>query len=654
MEASLQAGLCNGLNPPSDCPEDESAAQRLTVGIISCLLGAFGALGFFLAWGLGETSDWASDLQTYNEVPKPAADWKTFKKLAVAGEDPKADHTRNGNWTEMDCTHEMIVDSTWYTPSERWKTLNADAAWADVVGIWKDTDKPRGIKFIDSVSDTLNMGADSNCGQLTGDSCVALDYPAGANGDTSGPAAQLIWNSLVKIHMLHKDYHDTLFETTVLSSTALDDLENNFAPIPPEEDKTWLLLLIDFLTLGTLGTAGPFFNTLLKRLSYILEKSSTPDNLKDTTMTIVGQSTTIAKDVLPSDDSIWSPALQDAFSNYMGQVIGSWANVTTEVLDRMFKGTPEALDLLEDIISNGKLTLGKFEEESPDDDTVYKNDLRTNIQKCFFGYSIPALWQVSKAYSFIIHAGHDCGGKELTDYLTTTQWTPPAPVWTGSRLFQQQILRAPPGLDSLGDGKFGAITKSDLIKGSVRTWKQNGKANGGGFADPTNQGTIDNLLDVDVTTPGFMRIPVCSPERAYKSWDTLKAGSGDNYPCDIQPGKDECGDSTFENETSGASPLVDDCLTIIKNIEEDASTDFTTQVVGKNQRELLSFGTCAFGVEATKVNGNVNFVVGGQDVIDIINESIKQFATDGRVGAKGNMECNSNTSKRQPVLWGLY
>ncbi|KAJ5647452.1 hypothetical protein N7490_003824 [Penicillium lividum] len=48
MEASLQARLCSGLNPPSDCPEDESAAQRLTVGIISCLLGAFGALGFFL------------------------------------------------------------------------------------------------------------------------------------------------------------------------------------------------------------------------------------------------------------------------------------------------------------------------------------------------------------------------------------------------------------------------------------------------------------------------------------------------------------------------------------------------------------------------------------------------------------------------------
>jgi hypothetical protein len=53
------------------------------------------------------------------------------------------------------------------------------------------------------------------------------------------------------------------------------------------------------------------------------------------------------------------------------------------------------------------------------------------------------------------------------------------------------------------------------------------------------------------------------------------------------------------------------------------------------------------------VDGNVNFVFGGQDVIDIINESIKQFASNGRVGAKGNMNYNGNV-KGQPVLWGIY
>lgn len=170
--------------------------------------------------------------------------------------------------------------------------------------------------------------------------------------------------------------------------------------------------------------------------------------------------------------------------------------------------------------------------------------------------------------------------------------------------------------------------------------------------DPTDQGTIDNLLDVDVTTPGFMRIPVCSPERAWRSWDKAKKGGTDYYPCDIPPGKDTCGDSTFENDTSGGSPLVEDCLQIIKNIEGDTGDDYTTNIV--EQREILHFGTCAFGVEATKVNGNANFVVGGQDVIDIINEAVKRFGdSGGKVGAKGNMDCNGNV-KQQPVLWGIY
>jgi hypothetical protein len=64
--------------------------------------------------------------------------------------------------------------------------------------------------------------------------------------------------------------------------------------------------------------------------------------------------------------------------------------------------------------------------------------------------------------------------------------------------------------------------------------------------------------------------------------------------------------------TPGASPLVTDCQTIIRNIEGDGSTDFDHEVVGHPHREILSDGTCAFGIEATKTDGNVQFTVGGQ------------------------------------------
>jgi hypothetical protein len=48
MEASLHARYCRSIDPPSDCPDKKSAAQQLAVAGASCLLAAFGALGFFL------------------------------------------------------------------------------------------------------------------------------------------------------------------------------------------------------------------------------------------------------------------------------------------------------------------------------------------------------------------------------------------------------------------------------------------------------------------------------------------------------------------------------------------------------------------------------------------------------------------------------
>ncbi|KAI9040039.1 uncharacterized protein KD926_008602 [Aspergillus affinis] len=49
MSASLKATLCKGLHPPADCPEEDgSAAQKLVVIGVSCLLAAIEAFGFLL------------------------------------------------------------------------------------------------------------------------------------------------------------------------------------------------------------------------------------------------------------------------------------------------------------------------------------------------------------------------------------------------------------------------------------------------------------------------------------------------------------------------------------------------------------------------------------------------------------------------------
>lgn len=147
---------------------------------------------------------------------------------------------------------------------------------------------------------------------------------------------------------------------------------------------------------------------------------------------------------------------------------------------------------------------------------------------------------------------------------------------------------------------------------------------------------------------------MCSPEHAYKNWDT--AGPGDNpdpsYPCNIAKGQDFCQISSFVDQTSDASPSVSDCQQIIKNIENDADASWDTGIA--TQRELVHYGSCAFGVESKSgADGNVMYQVGAQDIIDLINESISKFGGSGKVGAKGVMDCKGNVHDTT-IEWGLY
>jgi hypothetical protein len=93
------------------------------------------------------------------------------------------------------------------------------------------------------------------------------------------------------------------------------------------------------------------------------------------------------------------------------------------------------------------------------------------------------------------------------------------------------------------------------------TYKQNGNENGGGKADATDSGTFDALRKLDVTTPGFMRLPVCSETPARKSWensDKTDATRGkEGFPCNNNNSQSYCttSKSTYIEETSGGSPL---------------------------------------------------------------------------------------------------
>ncbi|OBT40321.1 hypothetical protein VE00_08471 [Pseudogymnoascus sp. WSF 3629] len=630
---------------------------------------------------LGGTTNWATDLEKYNDVPGDSGSWLNYKLSIKAGKNPWQVGDRTGNWTEIMCDSQAASDIRGLTPEQRWDGMDMEDAWKDSIAVWKDYDRGKTqFTFTQSMSLTLNGPERASCGSLKSDSnCIQTLQCSPFQNKGSGAAAYELWNSFVIIHEMYQTFNDALYKAAATVITpALSDFEKKFTPVPPEEDNTWLLLLLDLVTVGISAVAAPFFNNFIAKLPYFIAKGAAADNIKDLTILAIGQSTTIAKDLLSTKESDWTEDKQDEFSNYLGQSIAAWGNTTGAALQRLFNGEDESIDALYAIISDGKLISGGGAETSTAPPETSEAELENHIARAFFAYAIPTGWTFSKHYAFVIDSGYDCSSSDpLGDYLDADTMHATYGCYQNKlyylaaaqgdsktchdncndghcdKVCVDSKFKAPPGLDTLDGKNFGGVSVQDLIQGSVRSYLQNNNENGGGFVDITNGGSFDDLMAIDLTTPGFIRLPVCTPDRAYKSWDT--AGPSDDdplYPCSIAKGPDHCQISSFVDQTSDASPPVDDCRHIITNIEGDGGATWTTGISG--QRELVSYGECKFGVESKSgADGDVTFKVGSQDIIDIITEAIKQFGGGGKIGAKGVVDCDGNVHDTT-IEWGIY
>ncbi|KAI8252718.1 hypothetical protein K4K58_007656 [Colletotrichum sp. SAR11_239] len=256
--------------------------------------------------GMAGTTDWASDLQQFNPVPKPAKDWASFIALAASGNDPKQSTITIGKWKDFTCEADVIVDPYFMTPANSWKAVDAGSAWREVVAKWFEPggDKDQYLTFFKLLERTLKAGAAMSCESFNelSDNCDKfMDCGAGPNGNRSGAAAQFIWNSVIQIHKMYHSYWNSLNGLTGEFAAAADDMEDMFAPIPEEKTNQWLNILIDVLTIGTLGAAGPVFNGLRRALP-AFTNPTTFENTKDTVLMLMGQTTTLAKDMLSTPD----------------------------------------------------------------------------------------------------------------------------------------------------------------------------------------------------------------------------------------------------------------------------------------------------------------------------------------------------------------
>ncbi|GCB21695.1 killer toxin subunits alpha/beta [Aspergillus awamori] len=648
---------------------------------------------------MGGTTDWATDLQKYNPPPFIAKSWSSLIDDVVLNKDPYEEGNRTGNWTSLTCSDPAIQDALWMPCAQRWAQLDASNAWSDAINVWKNIDKPR-MKpyekdFSMSIMNTFHANELVNCGLIARNGNCYKVEPCGwfqgfgqSNGG-SGPAAMVIYESLAVINTAYSRLDSAISKVAgTYIDSQLQDFEDTFAPVPPTPSDTWLEILLNLLGLGITVVTAPYFEgvfTSLPALSGALGDAGA-NTVADITSATVAYGVSIASDSLSKGPDKWTAKSQDSFTATLGSVVYGWSATAQDQLWNLFNGSDSSISLLGTLIANGNLIEGGGDSPSMD----YKTDDETTAQiegyinKAFFGFAIPSVWAVSGTAAFVIDSGYDCSAQNpLTEYMTaSTQESTyvcyndklyylvhPHGKWQGcpdedsvktdcvdcgptSTCSDQTYFTAPPGLSSLGSGSWGNITLSDLVIGSVRTYVANGNANGGPVANPLDKDTLKDLSNQDITTPGYIRLPVCSPQVAWASWSTPSQSnsSAPNYPCNPLQGVTKCSGYTYQDETSSASPKVSDCQTIVKNIQGTGG-EWTTGI--GHQRDIAKFGSCHFGVQNVGVTGDVTYHTGSQDIVTIINEAISKYASNGLVGAKGYMECGGDAGS-QKVEWGLY
>ncbi|KAM3413479.1 hypothetical protein BST61_g11601 [Cercospora zeina] len=144
----------------------------------------------------------------------------------------------------------------------------------------------------------------------------------------------------------------------------------------------------------------------------------------------------------------------------------------------------------------------------------------------------------------------------------------------------------------------------------------------------------------NVATAGAALLALSGSAVAVPQRKNAGAASGSNM-CDV---------STFNNGADYSIPQASaaDCTALIQSLDNREQT----WSVAHSWARLVTYGTCAFSVRV--IAGSVNGLVGGADLYDLVNDSVKNYAQDGKVSctgqygqvvsSEGEVNCNTTPS----------
>ncbi|KAB8277072.1 hypothetical protein BDV30DRAFT_223672 [Aspergillus minisclerotigenes] len=516
----------------------------------------------------GGTVEWATSMHSFHEVPSDALvpggslsdvikEWPVFVETVINGKSPFIHGDRNGHWADgsITCRDNAVVGVLDIPSQKRWEDLDCSTAWQDALDKYRQFDLPRNVGFTASISDTFHATQNMDCGILNAQAFCARGFEChDSKGEGSGPAGYEIMNSLSVIHSVYKSIYDGIGDAAGAASDNSAKFVNTFAPIP---DYTMSFnLFMD--TLGLIIPVGmaPIFNNVLRANAYFTANPSMLDNAKDATYTLVGSWVNLAKDSNPGDYG-WDEEGQWEFMSFMSKVWHSWQNETERASQYLFGGTEDAISDLTKLIRDGQLIQGSLEGNKP---TVKMTatDIQALIERAFYGYLIPRIWQSSGTRAFVIDTNHACDGSNpISDYLDDID-AETAAVCFEDKLYYVAYpdgnagdtcqlpgstpvcvplkFKVPPGLEGLTGAydEYGGVVPADIVASTVRSYQANGNKNGWklksmGEVESVDDLHVDALITYQIGAPGFSTLPLCSAEEAHLNWGIGKVT--DNYPC---------------------------------------------------------------------------------------------------------------------------
>lgn len=178
----------------------------------------------------------------------------------------------------------------------------------------------------------------------------------------------------------------------------------------------------------------------------------------------------------------------------MSQVVFVWGEAMELAVDKLFDGSPESIQSLTTLISDGKMTPGNTTGHAIPPQ-MSNTELQTLLTRVFYSYTIPAIWTAAGLSVFVMDSGYTCNHIDPvtpeymdadTAHATSTCYNNklyylvraiegPAeecdqggcgdvgcvPWWPCTK----EKFQVPPGLDKLGSPRYGKVTAHELIVG---------------------------------------------------------------------------------------------------------------------------------------------------------------------------------------------